>query len=58
MVAASVNALPSPAPSHHALRCTVLRCAGFTGATVGTLPCLEISSSTTSFGRDMIMETR
>lgn len=31
---------------------------GFTGATVGTLPCLEISSSVTSFGREMIMETR
>ena len=32
--------------------------AGFTGATVGALPCLEISSSVTSFGREMIMETR
>lgn len=31
---------------------------GFTGATVGALPCLEISSSTTSFGRDMIDQTR
>ncbi|PRW18348.1 DNA polymerase delta catalytic subunit [Chlorella sorokiniana] len=31
---------------------------GFTGATVGALPCLEISSSVTSFGREMIMETR
>jgi DNA polymerase delta subunit 1 len=27
---------------------------GFTGATVGKLPCLEISQSTTSFGREMI----
>ena len=31
---------------------------GFTGATVGALPCLEISSSTTSFGRNMIDQTR
>jgi len=31
---------------------------GFTGATVGALPCLEISASTTSFGRDMIDSTR
>ena len=31
---------------------------GFTGATVGTLPCLEISSSVTAFGRNMIEETR
>ncbi|GAB4815412.1 hypothetical protein N2152v2_002458 [Parachlorella kessleri] len=31
---------------------------GFTGATVGALPCLEISSSVTSFGREMIMHTR
>lgn len=31
---------------------------GFTGATVGALPCLEISSSTTSYGRDMIDQTR
>jgi DNA polymerase delta subunit 1 len=31
---------------------------GFTGATVGTLPCLEISSSTTAFGRQMIDHTR
>jgi DNA polymerase delta subunit 1 len=28
---------------------------GFTGATVGHLPCLEISASVTAFGRDMIM---
>lgn len=27
---------------------------GFTGATIGKLPCLEISQSTTSFGREMI----
>lgn len=31
---------------------------GFTGATVGTLPCLEISSSVTAYGRNMIEETR
>jgi DNA polymerase delta subunit 1 len=31
---------------------------GFTGATVGQLPCLEISSSTTAFGRQMIDQTK
>ncbi|CAR25762.1 ZYRO0A07524p [Zygosaccharomyces rouxii] len=31
---------------------------GFTGATVGKLPCLAISSSVTSFGRNMIMLTK
>lgn len=31
---------------------------GFTGATVGALPCLEISSSVTAFGRQMIDHTR
>jgi DNA polymerase delta subunit 1 len=31
---------------------------GFTGATVGQLPCLEISSSVTGFGRKMIDQTR
>ena len=31
---------------------------GFTGATVGSLPCLEISASTTSYGREMIDQTR
>lgn len=31
---------------------------GFTGATVGQLPCLEISSSVTAFGRTMIDETK
>eukprot|EP00002_Diphylleia_rotans_P033158 TRINITY_DN7021_c0_g1_i1.p1 TRINITY_DN7021_c0_g1~~TRINITY_DN7021_c0_g1_i1.p1 ORF type:complete len:1103 (-),score=239.27 TRINITY_DN7021_c0_g1_i1:90-3398(-) len=30
---------------------------GFTGATVGQLPCLEISASVTSFGRLMIEQT-
>lgn len=31
---------------------------GFTGATVGKLPCLAISSSVTSFGRTMIEKTK
>ena len=31
---------------------------GFTGATVGQLPCLAISSSTTAFGRTMIEDTK
>lgn len=31
---------------------------GFTGATVGRLPCLAISSSVTAFGRIMIDETK
>lgn len=31
---------------------------GFTGATVGALPCLEISSSVTAFGRQMIDHTK
>jgi len=31
---------------------------GFTGATVGSLPCLEIASSVTSFGRQMIESTK
>jgi len=31
---------------------------GFTGATVGQLPCLEISSSVTAFGREMIEHTK
>ena len=31
---------------------------GFTGATVGQLPCLQISSSVTAFGRKMIDHTR
>ncbi|PNW88124.1 hypothetical protein CHLRE_01g015250v5 [Chlamydomonas reinhardtii] len=31
---------------------------GFTGATVGKMPCLAISASTTSYGREMIMTTR
>ena len=31
---------------------------GFTGATVGKLPCLEISASVTAFGREMIEKTK
>ncbi|KAL1921871.1 uncharacterized protein VTP21DRAFT_10513 [Calcarisporiella thermophila] len=31
---------------------------GFTGATVGKLPCLEISSSVTAYGRVMIEQTK
>ncbi|GIL73849.1 hypothetical protein Vretimale_5040 [Volvox reticuliferus] len=31
---------------------------GFTGATVGKMPCLAISASVTSYGREMIMKTR
>lgn len=31
---------------------------GFTGATVGKLPCLAISSSVTAYGRTMIMTTK
>ncbi|CAO1619422.1 unnamed protein product [Sympodiomycopsis kandeliae] len=31
---------------------------GFTGATVGKLPCLEISMSVTAFGREMIEATK
>lgn len=31
---------------------------GFTGATIGKLPCLEISSSVTAFGRAMIEQTK
>lgn len=31
---------------------------GFTGATVGSLPCLSISASVTAFGRQMIYETK
>lgn len=31
---------------------------GFTGATIGKLPCLPISSSTTAYGRQMIEKTK
>lgn len=31
---------------------------GFTGATIGSLPCLEVSGSVTAFGREMIMASR
>jgi DNA polymerase delta subunit 1 len=51
--------LPSGNNAANPYACSRLRTSvGFTGATVGALPCLEISSSVTSFGREMIMETR
>jgi len=31
---------------------------GFTGATVGQMPCLEVSTSVTGFGRIMIEKTK
>ena len=31
---------------------------GFTGATVGQLPCVAIASSTTAYGRNLLLETR
>ncbi|OUM64108.1 hypothetical protein PIROE2DRAFT_66246 [Piromyces sp. E2] len=31
---------------------------GFTGATIGRLPCIEISQSTTAYGREMIEQTK
>jgi DNA polymerase delta subunit 1 len=31
---------------------------GFTGATIGKLPCIQISQSTTAFGREMIEKTK
>jgi len=31
---------------------------GFTGATVGQLPCLPIASSVTSYGRDLLFQTK
>lgn len=31
---------------------------GFTGATIGKLPCIQISQSVTAFGRDMIEQTK
>ena len=31
---------------------------GFTGATIGRLPCLAISASVTSYGREMIEMTK
>lgn len=31
---------------------------GFTGATIGKLPCLPISSSVTAYGRQMIEKTK
>ncbi len=37
---------------------TAQRRYGFTGATVGKLPCLEISAAVTSFGREMLHKTK
>ena len=31
---------------------------GFTGATVGQLPCVPIASSTTAYGRNLLLSTR
>jgi DNA polymerase delta subunit 1 len=31
---------------------------GFTGAQIGQLPCLEIASSVTAYGRTMIFKTK
>ncbi|GMM35040.1 DNA-directed DNA polymerase delta [Saccharomycopsis crataegensis] len=31
---------------------------GFTGATIGKLPCLQVSSSVTAYGREMIQKTK
>lgn len=31
---------------------------GFTGATVGQLPCVQIASSVTAFGRNLLLDTR
>jgi DNA polymerase delta subunit 1 len=41
-----------------ALKVTANSVYGLTGATNGKLPCLPIASSTTSYGRDMIMKTK
>ncbi|SAM06965.1 hypothetical protein [Absidia glauca] len=41
-----------------ALKITANSVYGFTGATVGKLPCLQISSSVTAYGREMIFKTK
>lgn len=41
-----------------ALKVTANSVYGLTGATTGKLPCLEIASSTTSYGRQMIEKTK
>ena len=41
-----------------ALKITANSVYGFTGAQVGTLPCVPISSSVTAYGRDMIKEVK
>lgn len=42
----------------HLLKVSANSVYGFTGATVGQLPCLPIASSTTSYGRDLLFRTR
>lgn len=41
-----------------ALKITANSVYGFTGATVGKLPCVELSQSVTAFGRQMIDFTK
>lgn len=41
-----------------AIKITTNSVYGFTGATVGKLPCLDISQSVTGFGRQMIDQTK
>lgn len=46
---------------HPRLTCTQISANsvyGFTGATIGKLPCLAISSSVTAYGRQMIEKTK
>lgn len=42
----------------HAIQISANSVYGFTGATIGKLPCLPISSSTTAYGRQMIERTK
>jgi DNA polymerase delta subunit 1 len=42
----------------HSLQISANSVYGFTGATIGKLPCLAISSSTTAYGREMIEFTK
>jgi DNA polymerase delta subunit 1 len=49
--------------SHHSTSFCVIQISansvyGFTGATIGKLPCLPISSSVTAYGRQMIEKTK
>lgn len=50
--------LPSVLPPPFACQVSANSVYGFTGATVGKMPCLAISASTTAYGRTMIMRTR